>query len=113
MLIHLAASNESSQPNTKELVVKHVDPILLDLSTLVPILNKYHLLTTNDNYILINPLIPPVERASALLYKILPSKGPEVYETFVKCLQEEKEHLGHQELVRRLKSVSNTYVANT
>lgn len=92
----------------KELVIKYVDPNLLDLSTLVPILNKYYLPTTIDNYTLMNPLIPPVERASALLYKILPSKGLEAYETFVKCLQEETEHLGHQELVKRLKNVSNT-----
>ena len=77
----------------------------------MPILNKYYLLTTNDNCILINPLISPVERASALLYKILPSKGLGAYETFVKCLQEESEHLGHQDLARRLikaQSVSNS-----
>ena len=49
-----------------------------------------------------NRLIPPVERANALVYEILPSKGPEAYKTFVKCLQEETEHLGHQELAKKL-----------
>ena len=86
----------------KELVLKYVQPSLLHFPTLVPVLNKYHLLTQTDNYILMNTLIPPVERANALLYMMLPSKGPGAYELFVKCLQEETEHLGHEELARRL-----------
>ena len=85
----------------KEKVEKCMLPILLNFATLVPILNKYHLLTTSDNYILMNTLIPPVERANALVYRMLPSKGPKAYETFVKCLQEETEHLGHQELAKK------------
>ena len=86
-----------------ELVLKYVQPILLHFPTLVPVLNKCHLLTQTDNYILMNTLIPPVERANALLYMMLPSKGPGAYKLFVKCLQEETEHLGHQELARRLR----------
>ena len=116
MFIYLDESDELNQPNIKALVMKYTQPDLLDFPTLVPLLNKYHLLTQSDNYTLMNPLIPPVERANALLYMILPSKGPGAYETFVKCLQEEKEHLGHKELAGRLtipekcKGTANAYV---
>jgi len=80
--------------------MKHSD--LLDFATLVPVLNKHHLLTRNDNYILLNRITPPTERANSLVYIILPSKGPEAFSLFLKCLQEEKEHTGHQELARKL-----------
>ena len=86
----------------KELVLNYIQPCLLNFPTLVPVLNKYHLLTQSDNYILMNTLLPPVERANALLYMMLPSKGLGAYKVFVKCLQEETEHLGHQELARKL-----------
>ena len=51
-------------------------------------------------YDLKNRLNPPTERACELVYHILPSKGPRAFTLFVKCLQEEKQHLGHQSLVR-------------
>ena len=33
---------------------------------------------------------------------VLPNKGPSGFERFLKCLEEEKEHLGHQELFQLL-----------
>ena len=33
---------------------------------------------------------------------ILPSKGPTAFDLFIQCLQEEKEHMGHQELAQEL-----------
>ena len=96
MFTCLDALDELNQPNIKALVMNYTQPHLLYLPTLVPVLNKYNLLTQSDNYTLMNPLIPPVERANALLYMMLPSKGPGAYETFVKCLQEETEHSVHQ-----------------
>lgn len=42
-----------------------------------------------------------MEKANALIYQILPTKGPRAYEMFVRCLQEETEHLGHQELAKK------------
>ena len=93
----------------KELVLKYVQPILLHFPTLAPVLNKYHLLTQSDNYISMNILIPPMERANALLYMVLPSKGPVAYQLFVKCLQEETEHLDHQELARMLHENASDY----
>ena len=90
----------------KELVMKHFNPELLNFPTLIPVLNKYYLLTQDDNYILMNPLLSPTKRANALVYMILPSKGPEAFTLFFKCLQEEKEHMGHHELAKLLQIVS-------
>lgn len=87
----------------KKLVMEYFQPELLDITTLLPLLNKYHLLTQSDNYTLLNGLIPPIERAIALVYMMLPSKGPNAYILFAKCLQEEKEHAGHQELAKKFK----------
>ena len=80
--------------------MKYIKLDLLDLDTLIPKLNKYHLLTLNNKYDLENRLVPPTQRANALVYQILPSKGARAFTLFVKCLQEEKEHMGHQTLAR-------------
>ena len=84
----------------KGLVMRNVKLELLNLTALIPVLNKYNLLTSDDNYILVNHFISPLERANVLLYKILPSKGPGAFKTFITCLQEETEHIGHQELAK-------------
>ena len=83
---------------------KKIKPDLLDLLTLLPILNKYNLLTSSDNYELMNPMIPPLQRVNKLVYTILPTKGPGTFSLFINCLQEDKQHTGHQELVKILTS---------
>ena len=88
----------------KEIVFKNIKPHLLDLPTLLPILNKYNLLTGSDNYELMNNVIPPLQRVNKLVYTILPSKGPGTFTLFVNCLREEKQHMGHQELVESFTS---------
>ena len=80
--------------------MKYMKPELLDLDTLIPKLNKYHLLTQTNLYDLKNRQVSPEKRANALVYQILPSKGSGAFTLFVKCLQEEKEHMGHQTLAR-------------
>ena len=92
------------EPNeiAKKLVMEHFRPELLDLATLVPVLNRHHLLTQDENYDLLNRLIPPAERANALVYTMLPSKGKKAFMLFIKCLQEETEHRGHQVLAKKL-----------
>ena len=80
--------------------MKYMRPDLLNFDTLLPLLNKYHLLTQPNMYDLKNPLVAPTNRANELVYHILPNKGPGAFILFVKCLQEEKEHLGHQTLAR-------------
>ena len=84
----------------KDVVMKNVKPHLLDLPTLIPILNSHNLLTGDDNYILQNTETPPLQRANKLLYTILPSKGSGAFTAFVKCLEKEKDHLGHQQLAK-------------
>jgi len=73
---------------------------LLNLTYLVPILNKYQLLTRDENYELLNTATSPEQRANSLLYLILPNKGPNAYKLFIKCLKEETESRGHRELAR-------------
>ena len=80
--------------------MKYIRLELLDIDALLPLLNKYQLLTQANMYDLKNRLIAPTERANLLVYHILPSKGPGAFTLFVKCLQEEKEHKGHQTLAR-------------
>ena len=75
---------------------------LLNLKELVPLLNKYKLLTQQENYDLLRETVAPTERANALLYGILPSKGPGAYRKFIVCLQEETQHAGHQHLAQLL-----------
>ena len=88
----------------KNKVMKYIRLELLDMDMLVPLLNKYQLLTQANMYDLKNPLVAPTERANLLVYHILPSKGPGTFTLFVKCLQEEKEHLGHQTLTQLFSS---------
>ena len=99
--ISISSIDDVSEPE-KELVMKHVRSELLNLTSLIPVLNKHNLLTLDDNYILLNYLVTPLERSNVLLYKILPSKGPGAFKTFIVCLQEETEHIGHQELAKIL-----------
>ena len=75
---------------------------LLNIRELIPVLNKYGLLTQNENYDLINDQVSCIERATNLVYLILPTKGPEAYGKFIKCIHEETEHAGHRELAKLL-----------
>ena len=76
----------------------------MDLITLVPILNNHNLLTSADNDYLMNNLISSLKRANRLVSSILPSKGPHAFTLFFECLKKEKEHMGHQELVKMITS---------
>lgn len=87
--------------------MKYIRLELLDIDTLIPLLNKYHLLTQTNMYDLKNRLVAFIERANLLVYHILPSKGPGAFTLFVKCLQEEKEHRGHQKLAQLFSSPEN------
>lgn len=93
-------ADDPSYQALKYRVTKYMKPDLLDFDTLIPVLIKYNLLTQANIYDLKNPLVAPTKRANELVYRILPSKGPKAYMLFVKCLQEEKEHLGHQTLAK-------------
>ena len=80
--------------------MNYMKPELLDFDTLIPHLNRNHLLTQANMYVVMNRSISSVERANELIYKILPSKGARGFRLFVKCLQEETDHMGHQTLAK-------------
>ena len=96
--VYFLFSDDPNGQALKKRVTKYMRPDLLNLDTLIPYLNKYQLLTQDNMYDLKNPLVPPNKRANELVYHILPSKGPRGFILFVKCLQEETQHLGHQTL---------------
>ena len=73
---------------------------LLNFTELVPLLNKHRLLTQHENYDLLNEWVSQKERANALLYTILPSKGPGADDKFIECIHEETEHAEHQYLAQ-------------
>ena len=98
MIFHV--SDDSTEHVLKNRIMMYVQPDLLDFPTLIPLLNKHHLLTQADSYDLANQLLPPTKRANLLLYRILPSKGPGAFRLFLKCLQEEQQHMGHRNLVK-------------
>ena len=75
---------------------------LLNFTELVPVLNKHRLLTQHENYDLLNDRVSNKKRANALLFNILPTKGPTAYGEFIVCIHEETEHAGHQYLAELL-----------
>ena len=95
---------EPDDPNVymKKLVMKHVQPELLDVTTLLPLLNKHLPMTRDDNYTLMDPSVSHTEKAIALINIMLPKKGQDAYVLFAKCLQEERNHPCHQELAKLL-----------
>ena len=68
----------------------------LNVKTLLPYLIKECLLTLNEQEQLESKL--PYDQSLYLL-RILQRKGSSGYRRFIKCLKEEKEHLGHEYLV--------------
>ena len=69
----------------------------IKLESLLPYLNKYHLLTDGENSELLNLLINEHYRVLKLLHFIA-GKGPDGFQYFLKALSEEPEHKGHVEL---------------
>ena len=75
---------------------------LIDLGTLVPELNARRLLTSDEEYLLLNENTPPRKRITYLTH-ILRAKGCSTPELVLECLEAEKQHLGHAELSKILK----------
>ena len=78
---------------------------LVDLATLVPVLNRYKLLTPTENSILtdMTVVMAPQERCRQLT-QFMTKKEDEEYQLFLQALQEEKKHLGHNQLHQLLQS---------
>ncbi|XP_065920286.1 uncharacterized protein [Dysidea avara] len=97
------SAQDSDKPDELEFIMRKIKPELVNVTELLPLLNNHGLLTLDDNYILLNHLISPIEKANVLLYSIIPSKGNEACRNFIMCLQEETSHTGHQELAKQFK----------
>ena len=76
--------------------------VLVNMESLVPFLQKHHLLTSNEEYDLLNIIYSPNKRAQMLL-GFLKHKGDGCLQKFLCCLNSADEHTGHKELAEKLK----------
>ena len=74
---------------------------LVDLNTLVPVLNRHHVLTQEQSSDLLRSMISHQERKRQLV-EFMSTKGEEGYRLFLQALREEREHLGHRQLYKQL-----------
>lgn len=72
------------------------------MEMLVPHLIQKNLLTKTEYHEL--STYPSWKRSEYFVLKILPTKGEEGCKRFLKCLEEEDEHSGHQDLFRLLEN---------
>jgi len=73
----------------------------INMMSLIPYLNKYGILTSDQRHHLNSPYKAPGEKVTYLL-GFLESKGEETIQKFLLALKEAKEHTGHIELCRLL-----------
>lgn len=73
----------------------------LNVPALMPLMGKYNLITEEERQE-IQCKATDAEKIDHLVH-ILPRKGKCGYQTFIRCLESEKQHLGHPELVLKFK----------
>ena len=81
----------------------------IDFVTLLPYLNKYEILTTEERRFLNDDRNQQVKRVSNLL-EYLEKKNDETINAFVRAMNEETSHNGHKELCRLLKTKGITFI---
>ena len=74
----------------------------LNLNALLPHLVQNHLLTQKECQEIDRDKDVPLRQNHYFLLYVLPQKGRDAFTVFMKCLKAEKEHLGHQDLVKIL-----------
>lgn len=74
----------------------------INMVSLIPYLNKYGILTSEERFYLNNNSKSPTEKVNYLL-QYLEHKGEETVQKFLQALKDEREHSGHVELCRLLK----------
>lgn len=70
---------------------------LIDITSLLPFLIQNHLLTPNDQGILMNSTFTECQKIQQLLM-LIHKKGVEGYKGFLRAVEHESSHLGHKEL---------------
>ena len=76
----------------------------LNVQEMIPLMRKHELLTEEECQKL-KLMTIDAEKIDQLVH-ILPRKGRFAYPKFIKCLESEKRHLGHPELVVKLKETA-------
>lgn len=86
-------------------VTDHCHDIIqsLNMEMLTPHLLQNDLLAPPE-YQQLDALGTSWKQAKYFLLNVLPTKGQDGFKRFMKCLKEEKEHSGHQDIFRRLES---------
>ena len=74
----------------------------LNMNALLPHLLKNDLLTVREYQEINRDRDVPLQQNEYFLLTVLPRKGREAFNAFVKCLKAEKRHLGHQDIVEIL-----------
>ena len=87
----------------EELLMKYNSELMksLNVNSLLPHLQCEQLLTSAEVDFLISTQKTNYDKKQYLL-SILPSKGENAYERFVRCLSQDTEHSGHADLVKKL-----------
>ena len=74
----------------------------LNVQALLPLMTKNDLLTVQECQEITCKAID-AEKIDQLVIHVLPRKGKLACQKFIKCLESEKQHSGHPELVEKLK----------
>lgn len=74
----------------------------INMVSLIPYLNKYGILTSEERFYLNNSHKSPTEKVNYLL-QYLEGKGDTTVQKFLSALKEASEHSGHVELCRMLR----------
>ena len=97
---------EISQVDFAKILQVHYTDLraLLNVKELIPLMRKHELLTAEECQDLLHK--PGDAEKIDQLVHILPRKGKLAYPKFIKCLKSEKQHLGHPEIVLKLKETA-------
>ena len=108
----LSSTDFSAVDFAKILQLHHTDlRDTLNVRELIPLMGKFNLLTGEERQE-IQCKATDSEKIDHLVH-ILPRKGKCAYQTFIRCLESEKQHLGHPELVLKLKKTVECLHAKT
>ena len=89
----------------KVLQIHHTDlRTTLNVQELIPLMRTHELITAEECQDIKRKQMD-AEKIDLLVH-ILPRKGKQAYPKFIKCLESETQHLGHPELVAKLKETA-------
>lgn len=93
-------------------ILKKYQPSLaegISLPDLIPHLNYYHLLSDEENDVLLDGKLTHKERVLKLL-SFIERKNTILYHSFLQALGDETKHPGHQQLARMLRKATGNWI---